>query len=346
MDRESSVAILKLELARQKYDFLSRSAQDGVLVADEEGRIVDANERCEVMYGLPRSEIIGRQQIDLRAPRARADFAQQVARARDEDGAIFETEHQRSNGDVFPVEVSARQIEVNGRRFHHAIVRDITKRRTAEAEARLQQEILAHLEYGVALVRAGDGRFVYANPSFERLFGYGSGELDGRLVSTINAPSQLSPEETAAGISAEIERTGAFNADVQNLRKDGTIVWTHAAVTTFEHPRHGRLFVVHQRDVPQAREIPRRQELAASIFGSSSEAMMITDADNRILEVNPAFSEITGYSALEAIGKTPHLFASGKHDEEYFRRMFQELALSGHWEGEIWNRRKNAVSSS
>ena len=68
---------------------------------------------------------------------------------------------------------------------------------------------------------------------------------------------------------------------------------------------------------------------------------MITDAANRILEVNPAFTRITGYSAAEVAGKTPHILASGRHPADFYRQMWQEIIVTGHWEGEIWNRRKN-----
>ncbi len=81
--------------------------------------------------------------------------------------------------------------------------------------------------------------------------------------------------------------------------------------------------------------------LAASIYQNTSEAMMITDADNRIVAINPAFTEVTGYEEREVTGKDPGMLASGLHDTEFFRTLWSGLKATGEWRGEIWNRRKN-----
>jgi len=85
----------------------------------------------------------------------------------------------------------------------------------------------------------------------------------------------------------------------------------------------------------------RALQLAAKVFERSVEGIMITDRDNQIISVNHAFCEITGYPATEVVGKNPRMLASGQHDTSFFREMWRELAEFGHWQGEVWNRRKN-----
>ena len=85
----------------------------------------------------------------------------------------------------------------------------------------------------------------------------------------------------------------------------------------------------------------RLLELHAQVFRSSREAVMITNAENCIVSVNEAFTQITGYSATEAIGQTPRLLKSGRHDAAFYRAMWEEIAYADHWQGEIWNRRKD-----
>lgn len=68
---------------------------------------------------------------------------------------------------------------------------------------------------------------------------------------------------------------------------------------------------------------------------------MITDADNRIVAVNPGFTLITGYSAAEVIGRNPRLLSSGRHDAPFYRALWEQLLRTGAWRGEVWNRRKN-----
>ncbi|WP_176787605.1 diguanylate cyclase domain-containing protein [Roseospirillum parvum] len=81
--------------------------------------------------------------------------------------------------------------------------------------------------------------------------------------------------------------------------------------------------------------------LAATVYAHSSEGIMVTDANSRILTVNPAFTEITGYAADEAVGQSPALLRSNRHEPRFYDDMWQAIAKDGSWQGEVWNRRKN-----
>ncbi|KPQ00181.1 EAL domain-containing protein [Marinobacter sp. HL-58] len=81
--------------------------------------------------------------------------------------------------------------------------------------------------------------------------------------------------------------------------------------------------------------------VAATLFHRSHEAILITDQANRILDVNPAFSRITGYSREEVLGLNPAILSSGRHSGDYYRSMWTSIEKTDHWRGEIWNRRKN-----
>jgi len=81
--------------------------------------------------------------------------------------------------------------------------------------------------------------------------------------------------------------------------------------------------------------------LAYKVIEASHDAVMITDANGCIQSVNPSFCKLTGYSAEEAIGQTPHLLSSGIHDIVFYQHMWQRLVQQGYWQGEIWNKRKN-----
>ncbi len=84
-----------------------------------------------------------------------------------------------------------------------------------------------------------------------------------------------------------------------------------------------------------------QRDLLEKVFESSYSGVMITDAGLSIVEVNPAFTRITGYQPQEVIGKKPHMLSSGRHDHGFYREMWADIANNGHWEGEIWNRRRN-----
>ncbi len=80
---------------------------------------------------------------------------------------------------------------------------------------------------------------------------------------------------------------------------------------------------------------------ASVVFENTSEGILITNAEHKIVSVNRAFTEITGYSEDEVMGRNPSLLQSGRHDEAFYKAMWQSIKSTGQWSGEIWNRRKN-----
>jgi diguanylate cyclase (GGDEF)-like protein/PAS domain S-box-containing protein len=95
------------------------------------------------------------------------------------------------------------------------------------------------------------------------------------------------------------------------------------------------------RDVTQRLDMEAKLHQAATVYDSSSEGILITDADVKVTAVNKAFSRITGYSENDVLGKDPKILASGKHDALFYKKMWNELVTLGHWQGEIYNQHKN-----
>lgn len=98
-------------------------------------------------------------------------------------------------------------------------------------ELHLQSQIIANMAEGAYLARTGDGIIVYCNPRFEKMFGYGQGELAGQHVSILNVPGDITPEETAERIIADLAKNGVWEGQVQNITKQGTTFWCYASVS-------------------------------------------------------------------------------------------------------------------
>ena len=127
---------------RGHYDFLSRFANDIILLTDEHGVIVEANDRAMASYGYRGDELFGMSLRALRAPETLAVFEDDWRKTEESESYIFETHHHRRDGSVFPVEVSARRIKVDNRVLRQSIIRDITERKEAEKErAKLQEQL-------------------------------------------------------------------------------------------------------------------------------------------------------------------------------------------------------------
>ncbi|MDD1621765.1 MAG: EAL domain-containing protein [Methylococcaceae bacterium] len=95
------------------------------------------------------------------------------------------------------------------------------------------------------------------------------------------------------------------------------------------------------RDITERKQSEEHLKRAARVFSEAHEGILITDADAVIIDVNPTFSEITGYSREEIIGQNPRVLHSGKHSPEFYLDMWKSLAETNHWQGEVWNRKKD-----
>jgi PAS domain S-box-containing protein len=125
------------------------------------------------------------------------------------------------------------------------ISREITERKRREEELLLQSAVLNRAGEGICLVRATDGVIVYANPRFEQIYGYRSGELEGRHLSVLDWPG-----EHSARVGSPDQR-GEASYEARHRRKDGTAVWCEVHTAYFDHPQHGPVWVAVHQDVTE-----------------------------------------------------------------------------------------------
>ncbi len=120
------------------------------------------------------------------------------------------------------------------------------------------------------------------------------------------------------------------------LRENGSWSWVISRGKVINRDKNGKAL----RMVGTHTDITERQ-LANAVYQHSSQAMFVTDINNAIISINPAFTRITGYSEKDIIGKNPRILSSGLHDKLFYQNMWESINNTGFWQGEIWNKRKN-----
>ncbi|MBF0538997.1 MAG: PAS domain-containing protein, partial [Nitrospirae bacterium] len=182
---------------------------------------------------------------------------------------------------------------------------DNTKEQLKE-ELKLSSEVMSNMAEGVILVRVVDGAIVYCNPKFEEMFGYENGELIGKDISIVNAPTEKAPEEIARDIQESLNQYKSWQGEVYNLRKDGTSFWCYATVSTFKHYKHGDVWVSIHTDISHrkmAEELRLAKEFSDSVINTAQAIILVLGRRGEIIRINPYMEEISGYTLEEVKGK-------------------------------------------
>ncbi len=182
-----------------------------------------------------------------------------------------------------------------------------------------------------------NGKILEVNKKAAEIFGYTTEELGQMDIQDL--------------VAARGKLT--FRLASEELLADGNITFE----TQFEHARGRRVPVeiaskllplegrpviqMVVRDITDRKVAEERTRLSATVFESTTEGVMITDAQGLIVSVNKAFTTITGYRKAELLGQNPRILKSGRQSPEFYADMWQNLKVTGQWRGEIWNTRKD-----
>ena len=219
---------------------------------------------------------------------------------------------------------------IKGEEYANVYGKDITERKRAEKEIRLHSEIMANLAEGVYLIRTSDLIIVYANPRFEEMFGYNPGEMIGKQATIVNAPTDKTPEETAEDIVGVLERTGEWDGEVNNIKKDGTPFWCYAHVSVFNHSEYGEVLVAVHTDITERKKaenaLKKSEEKYRSLVEATSDWIWQVDKEGIYTYSSPRVFNLLGYDPNEIIGKTPFdlmSFEEAKRVGEIFGKVIE-----------------------
>ncbi|MEH6651666.1 MAG: EAL domain-containing protein [Motiliproteus sp.] len=178
------------------------------------------------------------------------------------------------------------------------------------------------------------------NPALSSMTGYSQEQLIGQNP-RIFASGEQSPQFYHL-MWQQLMHEGVWQGEFTNKRRDGSHYDTRGTVSAYRDEEGDiKHFIGVFTDITEQKKNEAQLRQAASVFMNSQEGILITDGNNCIVDVNPAFTHITGYSFSEAIGKSPNILSSDRHSSDFFKQMWQSLSENGSWQGEVWNRRRS-----
>lgn len=222
---------------------------------------------------------------------------------------------------------------------------DITERKNAEDALFRNKEALAMAQRIVNLgswdwdIVTGDLTW---SDEIYRIFGLHPQEFGATYEAFLSYIHQEDRGKVTAAVNDAVTKGVPYDIEHRVVRPNGEVRHVHerGEVTRGENGAPTRMLgTVH--DITEKKIAEEGLRLSQKVFQSAGEAIVITDAAIRIIDVNPAYELITGYSRDEVIGKNPSISQSGHHDDAYYETMWREINTKGKWSGEMWDRRKN-----
>ncbi len=349
----SKQAKAALQENEQRLRTLINATPDIICFKDGGGRWLEANKADLELFSLQDVEYQGktdRELADFTAPLYRDAFlaCEETDEAAWKQGGVCRCEETISKPDGTTKTYDMIKVplhEEDGTRKGLIVLgRDITERKRTEqllAQADNEwnqamdqiQDIIYLVDMQRRLVRANQAFYRLADSDFEQCRGRHIVELVHRdSAEAANCPV-CHAQDNQIETTLTLEPGHPGNPTGRPFEVNLKVLRDEAGRAT------GMLVSLH--DLSHARQTEERLRLAASVFENTDEGVVITDAEGTIVEVNRAFTEIQGYARDEVIGKNPRIFKSGRHDDAFYRSLWHTLEKTGHWRGELWNRRKN-----
>ncbi len=332
----------------QLINTLADNSTDAIYVKDLEGRYLLVNQETARVLAKTAEQILG-QDDTATFPLEEA----KVVRANDlrviAENQIITHEEKLTTADGERVYLATKGPMRDGNGFVigiFGISRDITERKQAENTLKRSEERLQLVLRGSGdapwdwNLESGD---LYYSPRWWAMLGYVADELPtgtSLWEHIVHPDDQLRVDQAFDDVIKANLDTYDIEFRLQHKRGHYVPVLSRGFILRDAGGKPIRVSGTNT-DLTERKQAEEKLQLSASVFSHAREGIMITDASSTIIEVNDAFTRITGFSREDALGKMPNILSSGRQGKEFYAAMWADLHDKGHWYGEVWNRRKN-----
>jgi diguanylate cyclase (GGDEF)-like protein/PAS domain S-box-containing protein len=322
LDKEVTARTAELKQKADELQTIYDSMTDGMVICEMYNcNIVKVNTSFCDMLGYSEEELLTMKSVDVLpsfSPYKPADdsYPAYGIPSLNENNIL-----RKKDGSVIYVDISSSEINYKGQKSKITFLRNVSERMDFISKIKMLAQFPAYNPNPILRIDS-DCSIVYSNSAGQELL-----EL---LGVSFGDSLDIFSSDTLEKVFVKFE----------NVKTEFTV--QKKVFTCTLAPVKGSMSAFcYIEDITEMKEAQTNLSLAATVFHSAHEAIVITDSKGTILDVNSTFSKITGYEKEEVLGKNPRVMKSGKHGKEFYKDMWGSITTKGYWRGEVWDRRKN-----
>jgi len=337
--------------SEQKLKIFFQNTPDGIYLCDLKGNIIDCNEATEKISGYKRDELIGNNfsKLNLLSPKDIIKVAELLAKnSLGKKTGPDDFTLTRRNGSLAHVEISTHPIKINKQNVVLGIARDVTSYQETEKRLRENEKMLSALLDnlpGMAYQCKSDENWtmLFVSNYCEELTGYKPDQLiNNRVVSFNDLIHPDDREFVNENVKIALEKESNYELKYRIITSDNKKKWVWEKGLQVGIDDEGIIILEGViQDITDLVTTEKDNKLLAFALNSAANGIVITDIEGNIEWINTAFSKLTGYSWQEVLGKNQRILKSNKHDNAFYKKIWDTITAGEIWYGELINKRKD-----
>jgi PAS domain S-box-containing protein len=286
----------RLALIRH-YDYILKYANDIIFLLDRDFSIIEGNDKAIETYQYDRNELIGHNISKLRADSELISLEKDLKKLDEVGYSTYETIHRKRDGSVFPIEISARRVDIEGVKYYHSISRDITERKNAENTLKESEERFRKIfeDSPFCMLMSGkDMGIIRANSAFCKMIGYTEEELMGLTFRDFTHPDNISGDEFSL-LRLVAEEIPVYHTEKRYIRSDGSIIWGSTTISIIRNnDGEVHFFLAMVEDITARKiaetELEKSFSLQNATLESTADGILVVDNNGKIVQYNRKFA--------------------------------------------------------